>query len=148
MMATDNVTFTLTGAEAVQRRLRTFAPKLQRKALRAAARSAMKIVQQAARANAKRIDDPDTGNQIWREIKIQAGKMREPGVIMRVGVAGGAVSAKSKTPPWYWRLIELGTEHTRAQPFLRPALENNVQSVASKFISELNVQIDKLPAGP
>lgn len=147
-MAVDGVTFTLTGAEVAERRLRQFAPKLQRKALRAAARSAMKIVQSAARANAKRIDDPDTGNQVWREIKIQAGKMREPGVIMRVGVMGGAVSSKSKTPPWYWRLIELGTEHQRARPFLRPALENNVQSVASKFISDLNAQIDKLPVGP
>lgn len=142
-MASD-VTFTLTGAAAVQRRLQAFPLKLQRKALRAAARSAMKIVQSAARANAKRIDDPETGRQIWREIKTQAGKMKEPGVIMRVGVMGGAVSAKSKTPPWYWRLVELGTEHQRAQPFLRPALENNAQAVAAKFISELNAQIDKL----
>lgn len=143
-MATDSVTFTLTGTESATRRLRTFAPKLQRKALRAAARSAMKIVQAAARANAKRIDDPDTGNQIWREIKIQAGKMREPGVIMRVGVMGGAVSSKSKTPPWYWRLIELGSEHQRAQAFMRPALANNAEAVAKKFIADLNVQIDKL----
>lgn len=145
-MATD-ITFTLRGAEAVQRRLQGFPIKLQRKALRAAARSAMKIVQSAARANAKRIDDPESGNQIWREIKTQAGKMREPGVIMRVGVMGGAVSSKSKTPPWYWRLVELGTEHQRAQPFLRPALDNNAQAVAAKFVSELNAQIDKLSVG-
>jgi HK97 gp10 family phage protein len=145
-MAAD-VTFTLTGAAAVQRRLQALPPKLQRKGLRAAARSAMKIVQSAARANAKGIDDPESGRQIWREIKIQAGKMKEPGVIMRVGVMGGAVSSKSKTPPWYWRLVELGTEHQRARPFLRPALENNAQAVASKFVSELNVQIDKLSAG-
>jgi HK97 gp10 family phage protein len=145
-MATE-VTFALTGAEAVQRRLQQFPLKLQRKALRAAARSAMKIVQASARANAKRIDDPESRTQIWREIKTQAGRMKEPGVIMRVGVMGGAVSSKSKTPPWYWRLIELGTEHQRAQPFLRPALDNNAQAVASKFVSELNAQIDKLSVG-
>lgn len=147
-MAVDGVTFTLTGAEVAERRLRQFAPKLQRKALRAAARSAMKIVQNAARASAKQFDDPETPPQIWRLIVIQVGKMKEPGVIMRVGVQGGARSRKDKTYPWYWRLIELGSEHQRARPFLRPALANNAQAVASKFISDLNAQIDKLPVGP
>lgn len=145
-MATD-ITFTLTGADAVQRRLQQFPLKLQRKALRAAARSAMKIVQASARASAKQFDDPDTTAQIWRLIVTQAGKMKEPGVIMRVGVMGGARSRKDKDDPWYWRLIELGSEKQRARPFLRPALENNAQAVASKFISNLNAQIDKLPVG-
>lgn len=143
----DEIAFTLTGAESTVRRLREFPPKLQRKALRRSARAAMRIVQKAARANAKRIDDPETGPQIWREIRIQTGRMREPGVMMRVGVAGGAKSAKSKSPPWYWRLVELGTENTRAQPFMRPALENNAQAVADTFVRETNAEIDKLVAG-
>lgn len=147
-MAADGIEFKLSGADAVRRRLRTFEPKLRRKALRSAARSAMKIVQQAASANAKQFDDPDTPPQIWRLIKIQVGKMKEPGVIMRVGIQGGARSRKDKNFPWYWRLIELGSEKMRARPFLRPAMENNAQAVASKFVSELNAQMDKLPVEP
>lgn len=146
-MATDDITFTLTGAEVVERRLRQLPPKLQGKALRSAARSAMKIVQASARASAKQFDDPDTPAQIWRLIVIQAGRMKEPGVLMRVGVAGGARSRKDKNYPWYWRLIELGSEQQRARPFMRPALENNAEAVASKFTSDLNAQIDKLTVG-
>lgn len=144
----DGFTWTLTGAREVQRRLRDYPPKLQNKALRPAARSAMKIVRDAARVRARQFDDPDTPAQIWRLIVTQVGKMKEPGVIMRVGVQGGARSRKDKAYPWYWRLIELGSETMRARPFLRPSLDNNAQAVAAKFISESNARMDKLPAGP
>jgi HK97 gp10 family phage protein len=144
-MATDGITWTLTGADGIERRLRTFAPRLQKKALRAAARRSMTIVRDAARANARQFDDPETGTQVWRLITVREGRMREPGILMRVGVAGGARSRRSKDPPWYWRLIEFGTEKMRARPFMRPALENNAQTVASKFVTELDAQIDKLP---
>jgi HK97 gp10 family phage protein len=142
----DAITYKLTGDVAALRRLRALTPKLQRKGLRLAARRAMKIVQTAARANAKRIDDPQTANSVWRLIVIRAGRLREPGVLMRVGVLGGAVSSKDRDPPWYWRLIELGSERTRAQPFMRPALENNVAAVSDTVVRELNAELDKLMA--
>lgn len=144
----DAIEFKLTGAEALQRKLHNFAPKFQKKGLRSAARKAMRPVQQAARANAKQVDDPDTANPIWRRITTRAGRMREPGVMMRVGIIGGAVSSKSKDPPWYWRLIELGTETQRARPFMRPALENNVTAVADGFVREANAALDKLAQEP
>ena len=143
----DGVEFKLTGAEALQRKLHNFAPKFQRKGLRTAARKAMQPVRRAARANARAVDDPDTANHIWKLITLRAGRMREPGVIMRVGVIGGAVSSESKQPPWYWRLVELGTETMRAQPFMRPALDNNYAAVADTFVREANAELDKLAAG-
>lgn len=143
-MAIEGVSFRLSGAENIGRRLRQFPAKLQRKGLKRAGRAAMRIVQKAARTNARQFDNPETGNPIWRLITLRAGRMREPGVMMRVGVAGGAVSSRSKTHPWYWRLLELGTAHIRARPFMRPALENNAQAVAEKFTRETSAEIDKL----
>jgi HK97 gp10 family phage protein len=66
---------------------------------------------------------------------------------MSVGVRGGSKSANDKLHPWYWRLKELGTEKQAADPFMRPALEQNIDAVTDKFISEINSEIDKLMQG-
>lgn len=146
----DGIEFKLTGAEALNRKLKNFTPKFQRRGVRRAARAAMRPVRDAARANAKRFDDPQTKGSIWRQIIIKEGRSRarDGTIVMRVGVAGGARSSRSKEPPWYWRLLEFGTERMPAQPFMRPALENNVAAVADKFIAEANDALDKLAAEP
>lgn len=66
---------------------------------------------------------------------------------MRVGVQGGARLSKDPESTAHWRLVEFGTQHSRAQPFMLPALANNVDAVTTKVVSELNVEIDKLVAG-
>jgi HK97 gp10 family phage protein len=138
--------FDIRGDRAVLQRLREFPPKLRKKGLRRAARVAMKVVQDDARATARAFDDPNTPPMIWKLIIIREARIRESGVRMRVGIAGGAKSQRAKDHPWYWRLLELGTERMRAQPFLRPALENNAQAVGERFANELNAEIDKLVA--
>lgn len=134
------------GDRSVIRRLREFPPKLRKKGLRRAARVAMKIALDDARATARAFDDPNTPQMIWKLIVIKEARIRESGVRMRIGIAGGARSQRSKDFPWYWRLLEFGTERMRAQPFLRPALENNAQAVGERFANELNAEIDKLVA--
>lgn len=146
MTVADEFTFTLSGTDKVMRRLRDFPPKLQKKGLRRAARVSMNIVRDAARAAARQFDDASTERKIWRLITVREGREREPGIRMRVGVAGGARSSRSKVPPWYWRLIEMGTEEHPARPFMRPALENNAQAVAERFERELNVELDIIAA--
>lgn len=136
--------FSISGTADVSSRFDSYPPAMQKKALPKAARAAMKIVQDAARASARSLDDPETERKFWRLIQIRRGRHRGPGVRMRVGVVGGALSAKSKQHPWYWRLIELGTETMPARPFLRPALETNAKAVADRLASQLAVELDKL----
>ena len=85
---------------------------------------------------------------------------------MRVGVRGGAMSYANtkenvrkgkigkkyltpgdKTNPggdtWYWRLVEVGTSRSAAKPFLRPALNNNVDGVQDGFVTDFKDQLDK-----
>lgn len=123
--------------------------KIRNAAMRAG-RKAMNIVRDAARNNAKAIDDPATYEKIWKNIAVQAGKNRNPDqALMRVGVKGGA-SYSSPTPPItsggdtrYWRFIEYGTSEMSATPFMRPALANNIQKVTDKFSEAFSVELDK-----
>ncbi|MGP3376932.1 HK97-gp10 family putative phage morphogenesis protein, partial [Escherichia coli] len=44
---------------------------------------------------------------------------------------------------WYWRLIETGRSGVPARPFLRPALNNNIDSVQDGFVTDFKDQLDK-----
>jgi HK97 gp10 family phage protein len=148
-----DVSFQLTGAEELQRRLKVVGDeKRVRKIATAAARKGMNVVRDAARANARAIDDPASAAIIAKNIVTQnsarAGR-REGGVVMRVGVMGGAnTRSKGKgaeslpgRDTRHWRYIEFGTEDTAAQPFMRRALEANTlrvwETVAATLAREL-----------
>lgn len=140
--------FQIRGLDEVLRRMRGLAPELKRRAARSAATKAMRIVRDAARAMAAAFDDPQTASNIAKNIVTRydsKASKREGGVVVKVGVQGGARWRKSDPPEsvTHWRYVELGTEDTAAQPFLRPALENNVSEVTDKFVAELDPAIDK-----
>ncbi|MBN0524054.1 HK97 gp10 family phage protein, partial [Pseudomonas aeruginosa] len=83
----------MTGLEGVLEKLRTLGPRLQKNGLRKAARRAMNIVRDAARERARLVDDPETPEKIWKNIITQESAKqgrREGGVVMKVGVRGGA----------------------------------------------------------
>lgn len=132
------------GADQLLKRMRELPQKFARRGARRAARRAMIPVRDAARSTARQFDDPNSPQQIWKEIVIaessRQGKQVN-GIVMRVGVRGGA--RKGSSDVWYWRLLELGTEKMRARPFLRPALENNSQSVADNLTRELSKALDE-----
>ncbi len=146
-----SVEFNIEGLEEVQEKLERLAnPRLIKNAARRSARKAMAIVRDAARANAKTLDDPQTAEKIWKNIAIAAGKTRNPNeVIMRVGVRGGA-SFSNPNPPKtsggdtrHFRWVEFGSANNPPTPFLRPALQNNIQAVTNSFAENFNKEIDK-----
>ena len=141
-------------------------PKKQKNAATRSARKAMAVVRKAAIANAKALDDKETGERIWKNIAIKPSKTKNGFVLMRVGVRGGARSYAatrenvrsgrvgqqyatdgSKDNPcgetFYWRFVELGTSRTAAKPFLRPALNNNLSIVQGIFVDDYKDQLDK-----
>jgi len=118
----------------------------------------MNIMRDAAKANAKAIDDPATKEKVFRNIITQESSKqskREGGVVMRVGVRGGAgANQHSKDATGnpggdtrHWRYIEFGTEHNPAAPFMRPAFSSNVQAVTDRFVAVLNTEINVLLGG-
>jgi HK97 gp10 family phage protein len=164
--------FALKGTDEAVRKMRALPLKLQKRGLRAAIRKGANIVKKAAQENAKKIDDPATAESIAKNVTVQFSSRlskQEGGIAFRVGVLGGARQYAStranqragrtgqtyktggdKGNPggdtWYWRMVELGTSKARAQPFLQPALQNNIEAATAAIVNELNPQIDKLVA--
>lgn len=139
-------TFALKGADAAIAKLRSVSQEVAKRGARSAATRAMRIVRDAARAGARTIDDPQTASNIEKNIVTRydgKASKREGGVVVKVGVMGGARPRKGDEDEGHWRLVEFGTSKMAAHPFMRPALADNVQAVADKFVSELEPQIDK-----
>lgn len=158
----------ITGLDEVQAKLRQLGN--QRKAKNAATRSsrkAMNIVKKAAVVNAKALDDKDSPEKIWKNIITKPGKTKGvDNVVMKVGVKGGAKNygtnadnrranrigrtyqtQGSKANPggdtWYWRFKEFGSATNDAEPFLRPALNNNMEAVQAEFTRAYKEELDK-----
>lgn len=119
-----------------------------KKFVRKASRQAMNIVRDAARNNAKAIDDPVSVEKIHKNITVSSGKTKNKNTLkMRVGIKGGAgqnqysvsTAGLSGGDTRHWRFIEFGTSTIPAVPFMRPALANNIELVIGKF-SEVFIQ--------
>jgi HK97 gp10 family phage protein len=143
----------LIGADEVLTKLRSLSGKMQKRGVRRAARKAMTIVRNAARQNAKMLDDPESAARIFKNIILResgkAGK-RVGGIVMKVGIKGGAavnqhgadVSTLSGGDTRHWRFIEYGTSTASATPFMRPALSQNIQPVTQTFMTALKNEIE------
>lgn len=141
-----DIEFKIEGLEPALAAMRAVGPDLRKKGLRAAGTRAMRIVRDAARARAKGLDDPVTASIIWKKIVTRFNgrqSKREGGVVVQVGVAGGAKPKKGDKDTGHWRLLEFGTEKMAAQPFMRPAFEPNIGAVTDMFVKEIGPQIDK-----
>ena len=124
---------------------------LKYKGGRFALRKAANIVANAAKTGANRLDDPSTGRKIADNVAVRFSSRtfkRTGDLMFRVGVKHGAVlkvggdtSANAPTP--HWRLLEFGTEKMPARPFMRPALESNVQVATNEFVSQYKRSIDR-----
>jgi len=110
----------------------------QNKIVRKALRKGMVPVRDEAKKNAKQIDDPETREKIWRNIRIQKKKKLPKGEIgYGVGVAGGGKSG-GKGPgfdTFYWWFVELGTSKVSADPCMRWAFEAK-KAEAEKIAAE------------
>ncbi|WP_111860704.1 HK97-gp10 family putative phage morphogenesis protein [Acinetobacter sp. CFCC 10889] len=150
-----SIQFQIHGLENLQSKLEQLNnPRKVKSAIRKALRQGANVVRDAARSNAKAIDDPETKEKIWRNIAVQGGKSKNKDVlVMRIGVKGGAsmnqhsnastLASMSGGNTTYWRWIEFGSVNNPAVPFMRPALSNNIQPVTNKVVQILNDEIDK-----
>ena len=142
----DWITYKLTGADALSAKFKTLSQEMQRQVVVPAAKDAMQIVMQAAKANWDKIDDPSTFPDIAKNVamiedtkffeetgstKISVGIRKR-----RKGVGGGNT--------YFWKYLELGTVNIRAYAPMRKALNENTQAVFSEFLSRAKFQLLKL----
>lgn len=147
----DGVDFNLTGLDSLLGKLDGISDDLRRKGGRAALRRAGNVIVNKAKANAKRLDDPETGRSIADNVAIRWNNrlFKQTGNLgFRVGVLHGAVLKKHpdkavNAPTPHWRLLEFGTENMRAQPFMRPAADSSIDEVVNTFTTEYEKSIDR-----
>lgn len=143
--------FKITGLEPALRKMRAVTAEVTLKGVRGSASKAMRVVRDAARANARRIDDPTSAADIAKNIAVSTKVYPRLGEVRsRVGVRGGARPDSSRNPDpkntGHWRFIELGTSDQPARPFMRPALENNIERVTNTLVQDLDKNIDRIVA--
>jgi len=66
----------------------------------------------------------------------------------RIGILGGAKEDEADATnkggaTWYWRFKELGTSRSEADPFLFPALSENIDKATNEFSSQFSRWIDR-----
>lgn len=136
------LTFDVSELAKLADRFKDIEEKVAKKALRTAARKAMQIVRNDVKANAPE-DTSDDADDIKTKTHISMQtSFRQDTLYVRVGVKGGA--RKNPDSPWYWRMVEFGTKHISAKPFMAPALENNADAVLERLTQELKREIDKV----
>jgi len=157
------------GTALATRAMKELGYEVSYKGGRSALRKAAKLVSEAVKVNARRLDDPQTAEQISENVAIRWGskKFKSSGDLMfRVGILGGArasgtsrkrragqrslaelgeIVGKGKGNPggdtFYWRFLEFGTRNVRAHPFMRPALERNTQAATVEFVKNFKKAI-------
>ena len=147
----DGVEYKLTGVDELLGKLESITDDMKRKGGRAALRKAANVIANRAKANARRLDDPETGRSIADNIAVRWNGRefkRNSNLGFRIGVLHGAVlkrhpdKAKNAPTP-HWRLLEFGTENMRAQPIMRPAAENGAEEATNTFVEEYGKSIDR-----
>lgn len=142
----------MNGVDELNKKLEGLKYDAQKKGGRFALRKAANVIVKRAQDNVRATDDPATGRSIARNIiaKWNGRLNKQTGDLgFRVGVQGGAKIPKDNvdegaggsTP--HWRLVEFGTQHSAAQPFMRPAGEQGAQEATDVFIDQFGRAIDR-----
>lgn len=146
----DGVTFSIIGLDPLLAKLDGLKSETKLRGGRFALRKAAQLIRDAARENAKRLDDSATPEDIAANIteRWNGRRFKRTGDLgFRVGVQGGARQIEGSGAPggdtFYWRFLEFGTEHIAARPFMRPALANNINAATDVFVREFNKAIDR-----
>lgn len=122
------------GWEHLRRQFRELGDRMQKNVVRGSMRSAATPVMKEAQRLAP-IDEYDLRNAIALTVSV------------RKNESFGAVGIKRRqegAPARYAHLQEFGTRHHRAQPFLRPALDNKKGEVIDRFAAAVKSQITRL----
>ncbi len=144
----DFISYRLTGTDELSAKFKALPEHIRSKIATPAAKDAMDIVLATAKDKADRIDDPETANYIAGNIaKTERRALgKELGAaIVSVGVRQ-ARRGQLGGNTFYWWWVELGTERSRAHPFLRSALAEKREEVFREFISSAKYQLLKVGA--
>lgn len=115
--------------------------KIQKKAVNKALRQGANVILKEARTRAKALDDPETPERIYMQIKTRSNTKGAKYEDYDAGVKVGVVGAKhggEYARAWF---LEEGTAHQPAQPFMRPAANVKSGEALTTIIKSLQQSI-------
>lgn len=143
----------LEGLDALRSKMKRVDAALNEKLARDAVTAGAKVIVKRAKALVAKHDDPLTGRKIANNITYRYRKKYSKavgGVVISVGVAypKGPIPKKNKDegpkgPTPHWHLLELGSEHSRAFPFLVPAAMQEAPTLPQAIVDNLSKKLDK-----
>lgn len=135
------IAMSVTGVEALDRKLRAMPTKIRNRVLRQAVKAGADLVADRARE----LVPVDTGD-LQRSIKVRAGMYRDRKFIRR---PRGVVARSVIIGPGFFRgdqfyggMIEFGTRKMSARPFMRPAYAQTRDAVSRMLIARIKAGIE------
>lgn len=150
----DSVKFSILGIEDIEMKLRAVSLDARFTGGRNALRKAALVLAGEVRDNSSRVDNPLTKRSIPANVAVRWNRRRfdSSGTFgYRVGIRGGAgrkptemLQGNPGGDTQYWRHLEFGTSRTRAQPFMRKSLADNINTITDTFIREFNKSLTRV----
>ena len=143
-------TFKVSGLKELGARMEKLKADVALKAGRSAVAAAAQIVKKAAIANAPEHDEP----HVVKDVLVQPGNLKRNIISKRLKdtklTAEYIVTVRNKKKDGYaaryGRLVEFGTINMHPQPFLRPALSENIDKAIGAMAKKLDRAIKKAGA--
>jgi HK97 gp10 family phage protein len=150
------VTFKLNGVKSIQKQLNSIGEEMRPKLLQQSMRQAFKPVLDSAVAKV-----PTDSGELKSALALASAKGGKGGDrSVAVGIIVRAISTGMKqaalaaamfnqgqsrrvSPARRWHFIELGTRYQRAQPFIRPAFDENAKVAFGNLADEVRKKIAK-----
>lgn len=148
------------GLNELRLALRRLPVELQDRELARAASAGAKVIAAEAQVRAPVLKEPHASRVpglLRRMIRGTAGKRRgtEAAAFVSIKYPSGKLAqrlSKAAGPGWrlldpyYWRFVEFGTSHAKAQPFIRPAFDSKKEAAVAAIAEALRSGIARAAA--
>lgn len=144
-------TIRVDGLQELGKAMKTLTEDVNKRIARAATGAAAQVVRKAAVDNINRSPSVETGNLrrnvIAKRLPPNEAQMTSAHIVtVRKGRVTKKQYAKGLRDAYYARYVEFGTVDMPAEPFLRPALDNNVQKAINAMKDRLRDRFKKAGA--
>jgi HK97 gp10 family phage protein len=164
------IEYKLEGMNGIELKLKLLNGDVKVKGARTALRAAADLIKVEAISNAQAVDDPKTGEQIWKNVVVRAStkRFKQTGeTVFQVGIMGGAKQyAKTRRniregktgtyytggdkgnpggDTWYWRFVEFGVpkKGIAGRSFLEVAMRAKSSAAIMEFSRRFDKYIDR-----
>lgn len=133
----------VTGDKALDRKLASLEPRVQKKVGRKGLRAAGKLIQKHAKSNLSRNQNVDTG-ELRRGIRVRAAKRSRKRIGVEIMTTERREGRTVEGKRFGGAQLETGTKHVQAKPFLRPAAYEREPEIKRLIADSISDAIDDL----